>query len=288
MLLTFGLLGAAIVAVWLPDVPMGGGRPLPPWQPLFVAAVISGLVTGLLSWPAVLALAAIWATAWASTQPAQLRRSGAWTTLTAVLALMLAIHLLPGFTSLVVAADVNLSADSATMTLKANFDKGAAGLIILVYCCRRVRTASEWPAVVGAGLGIGTLTAALVIALVASTGAIHLDPKLPAITPAWLATNLMLTSLMEEAFFRGILQERLTLAVTKRPRLRYLPIAVASVLFGLVHLGGGPLLIVAATFAGVGYGMAYARTRRIEAAVLAHFTLNTIHFLGFTYPYAVR
>jgi hypothetical protein len=67
-----------------------------------------------------------------------------------------------------------------------------------------------------------------------------------------------------------------------------MPIAVTSVLFGLVHFAGGPLLIGAATLAGVGYGIAYARTRRIEAAVLAHFSLNAIHFLGFTYPYAVR
>ena len=45
---------------------------------------------------------------------------------------------------------------------------------------------------------------------------------------------------------------------------------------------------VVAMIAGVGYGVAYAITGRVEAAIVAHFTLNSIHFLGFTYPYAVR
>ena len=43
----------------------------------------------------------------------------------------------------------------------------------------------------------------------------------------------------------------------------------------------GPL---AATLAGVGYGVAYQRTRRIEAAMVVHFALNAVHLLLFTYP----
>ena len=77
MWLSFGLLGAAIVAVWLPDIPMGAVRRLPPWQALFVAAVIAGLVDGPLTWPAPLALGAIWLAAWASTQSARPRERGA-------------------------------------------------------------------------------------------------------------------------------------------------------------------------------------------------------------------
>ena len=59
-------------------------------------------------------------------------------------------------------------------------------------------------------------------------------------------------------------------------------------LFGLAHAGGGLVLIVVAALAGIGYGLAYAATRRLEASVAAHFTLNSLHFLAFTYPYAVR
>ncbi len=61
-------------------------------------------------------------------------------------------------------------------------------------------------------------------------------------------------------------------------------IAVSSGLFGLAHFGGGVSYIVLATAAGLGYGIVYQRTRSIEMAMLAHFALNTVHFLLFTYP----
>jgi membrane protease YdiL (CAAX protease family) len=43
-------------------------------------------------------------------------------------------------------------------------------------------------------------------------------------------------------------------------------------------------LVLLATIAGLFYGAAYLRTRRIEGAILTHFALNAAHFLAFTYP----
>jgi uncharacterized protein len=63
---------------------------------------------------------------------------------------------------------------------------------------------------------------------------------------------------------------------------------VASALFGLAHFGGGWLYVIAATLAGLGYGWAYLRTKRIEASMFVHFALNATHFLFFTYPFAAR
>ena len=65
-------------------------------------------------------------------------------------------------------------------------------------------------------------------------------------------------------------------------------IAVGSLLFGLSHFAGGTSYIVLATVAGLGYGIVYQRTQSIEMSMLAHFTLNTTHFLLFTYPQALR
>jgi membrane protease YdiL (CAAX protease family) len=58
----------------------------------------------------------------------------------------------------------------------------------------------------------------------------------------------------------------------------------AGVLFGMAHYAGGVRAIVLATIAGIGYGWIYWRTNRIEASILAHFLLNTMHILLFTYP----
>jgi membrane protease YdiL (CAAX protease family) len=98
----------------------------------------------------------------------------------------------------------------------------------------------------------------------------------------WAVTNLFFTCLSEEAFFRGFV-----LAELARPGGRaWLAIAVivSAVLFGLAHFGGGITYVIAGVIAGLGYGLAYARTRRVEAAMVVHFAVNAVHFLFFTYP----
>ena len=43
-------------------------------------------------------------------------------------------------------------------------------------------------------------------------------------------------------------------------------------------------MMVMVALAGMGYGFAYLKTRRIEAAVLVHFLVNFTHLLFFSYP----
>jgi len=52
----------------------------------------------------------------------------------------------------------------------------------------------------------------------------------------------------------------------------------------LAHYMGGNNYILLATVAGVGYGWVYRHTGRIEASILTHFSLNSLHLLLFTYP----
>jgi membrane protease YdiL (CAAX protease family) len=61
-------------------------------------------------------------------------------------------------------------------------------------------------------------------------------------------------------------------------------LGVTAILFGLAHFGGGWQYVCAATVAGLGYGWAYQRTQRVEAAMAVHFGNNALHFLLFTYP----
>lgn len=63
-----------------------------------------------------------------------------------------------------------------------------------------------------------------------------------------------------------------------------LPVGLSSLLFAAAHLGGGLLQAAIAGLAGLGYALVHARSRRIEAAILTHFAVNAVHFLGFTYP----
>lgn len=285
MAVAFLLLATAILAIWLPWSPDRHRVPAP-WVVLAGAAVVAATLSGLIEAAGLLAIAALWALCAGAVR---LRKRGArYAAGLGALALALAftVHAVPGVHPWVVADQIRLSADSAPMTLRLNFDKGVAGLLLLALWCRH-RPAGYVSRALLLGLGVGLAIAVPVVGGVWASGFIGFAPKLPAIAPAWMFANVFLTCVMEEALFRGLLQERLALALGPRPTARWLPIAIASLLFGLAHAGGGPALVLAAGLAGVGYGLAY-RHGGIEAAIVAHFTLNAVHFFGFTYPYAAR
>lgn len=43
-------------------------------------------------------------------------------------------------------------------------------------------------------------------------------------------------------------------------------------------------MMLFATIAGIAYGYAYVKTKRIETSILVHFNFNLAHFIFFTYP----
>jgi membrane protease YdiL (CAAX protease family) len=90
----------------------------------------------------------------------------------------------------------------------------------------------------------------------------------------------------EEAFFRAFLQTEIERLTAKRAGGPIIAIACSAVLFGIAHIAGGWRYVALASVAGVGYGTVFYRSRSIEASMLAHFSLNAVHFLLFTYPVA--
>jgi membrane protease YdiL (CAAX protease family) len=206
------------------------------------------------------------------------------------LAVMLALsagfllHAVPGFANPRVLDGVTISPDSVPYTKYLNFDKGVTGLMLLglVAPARTLRRAA-----------IGTppsaawrfaVVVAVVIALTVAAGHARWDPKLPAWWPLWLASMVFLTALPEEAFFRHVIQGSLHVWLGESSSARWSATLVAGALFGLAHLGGGWVYAGLATVAGIGYGMVYALTRSIAAAIVAHTALNLLHLLLFSYP----
>jgi uncharacterized protein len=281
----FMLLALAIALVWVPPVRLGH-RQLPAWTLAFAAACIAGILAPppVLAPAALAELALLAALAWGGTAAAKWRRT--LTVLAALFALALSLHLLPGFHPVLLFHDVHLTPDAAPFALGLGFDKAAAGLILLAAFSVRSASwrqfASQLPAIVAAAL----VTAAVSIGVALAAGYIRFEPKWPDAAAAFLGANLLFTCVAEEAFFRGLIQERLMrLARTRRqPAWRWIAIAVSTLLFGLAHAGGGTTWMLVATVAGLGYAAIYARTRTIEGAILVHFAVNAAHFLAFTYP----
>jgi len=103
----------------------------------------------------------------------------------------------------------------------------------------------------------------------------------------WALKNLFFTVLAEEMMFRGIIQTKLEQILSGFWGLKgkYVAVVIAGVLFGLAHYAGGVEYVILSSMAGILYGYLYLYTGRIEAPILAHFLLNAIHFIIFSYPF---
>jgi membrane protease YdiL (CAAX protease family) len=199
-----------------------------------------------------------------------------------VLAISLAFHWLPGFSGARVIDAVRFTPDAAPFTMYLNLDKPLIGFWLLLACPWVVRWQSMHRTVLGSA-GALSATALVTFGAALALGVIAWAPKWPEQAWLWVFNNLLLVSLTEEALFRGYIQGGLGKLLKSRSYGDCLALAAASLLFGLVHVGGGWQWMLLATLAGVGYGAAY-RYGGLAAAVLTHFGFNLLHFGVFTYP----
>ncbi|MUK43788.1 CPBP family intramembrane metalloprotease [Aliivibrio fischeri] len=186
------------------------------------------------------------------------------------------LHLIPGFNNAKVLDAVVTGPLSVPFTLYLNLDKPLILFGLLL----------AYPALLGSKASINKK--ALIYTAIPLFSLLPLAWGLGALKPEftipnwwWLfaLNNLLLTCVAEEAFFRGFIQQSLS------KRFGWIAgVAVASVLFGIAHIGGGLLLVVFATLAGVGYGLAFHYSVRLWVAVAFHFLFNFMHLVFFTYP----
>lgn len=204
MSMTYILLGLAIVAVWVPPVRVGG-RDLSSWTFAFGAAVAAGLHSGVLSWPALVPLAAMVGLAWLESRWRRHWAGFTWRrgiagALAGLLALALALHALPGFHNAVLLSAVTLSPGAPPFTQYLNFDKGTAGLFLLLYCSHSAGRADVRRCALST-LAAAALTAVAVVGLALVLGYVRVDPKWPPMGGWRLAANLLFACTAEEALF---------------------------------------------------------------------------------------
>lgn len=199
-----------------------------------------------------------------------------------VLAVTLAMHWLPGFNNPRVIGPERFTPDAVPFTMYLNLDKPLIGFWLLLVL-PWIRPQYGLRASLISGIGGLVVTTAACLSVAALLGLIAWAPKWPSVSWLWLLNNLLLVTLTEEALFRGYLQGGLSRLLKQRPYGDALALCAAAVLFGLVHISGGWPWLLVGTVAGIGYGLAY-RFGGLQAAVLAHFGLNAMHFFLFTYP----
>lgn len=283
MLAVFAALAVAMVALWAPRV---SAAPYAPswWVLPFAAALLLAQAHGVVD---TRGLAAIFVLTTAcrigANAPDGALRGFALAVLLALSAGLL-LHAVPGFANPRVLDGVTLSVDSAPYSKFLNFDKGVLGLVLLgLYAPQRTAQRAPAGTVVAAWWRFAAI-AAVVMALTVLAGYARWDPKLPAWWPLWLVSMIFFTALPEEAVFRHLMQGSLHDWLGESSRARWTATLAAAALFGLAHAGGGWIYVGLATVAGIGYGLVYALTRSVAAAVVAHTALNLLHLLLFSYP----
>jgi membrane protease YdiL (CAAX protease family) len=278
----FILLLAAVLGLWV-------HRNM--WVGALIAAIIAGYFTGALHglaalWIVILATFALgYQRARESTSP----NRPVWQTLAGLAfflyALAMSLALLPGFNRVELVAPVVLSAGATPYSIGVGFPKVATGIVILgLINPLLVRSWRELGRVLARALPVYAITAIVGMAVVVFMGYSSLALKWTTLFLLFAPINLFFTCMSEEAFFRGFVQHELSRVGTNRQRAAAVALVVAAVLFGVAHFGGGLNYVIVAAVAGLGYGWAFVRDTRIEAAMFVHFAVNATHFLLFTYP----
>lgn len=205
-----------------------------------------------------------------------------------VLALGLALHRLPGFHNVKVLSNVTFGPGAAPFSLWLNFDKTAAGILVIALCYRNlVRTRAQLIAALRRAWAPMALTLVVVLSISLLAGYVRWSPKWTPQFWLWAADNLLSTCMSEEGFFRAFIQAELLLCLGTSKWAAPVAVSVSAALFGLAHLAGGWTYVTVATVAGLGYAIVFQLTRRVEMSILTHFSVNSLHFLLLTYPFAI-
>ena len=198
----------------------------------------------------------------------------------------LSIHFLPGFHNWRILDGILLSPHAIPYTMYLNVEKPIY-IFLFLYLNKR-------PPILGYNWGkifkwsFLAFFTTLILLSVANyvIKLVEWDPKLPTqfLLLVWIPRMLIDTALGEEIFFRGYVQKNLTGLFRRFKLAPWIACILASLIFGARHLPGGLPIGIMASIAGMGYGVAYLKTKTIEASALTHFLLNLIHLLLFSYP----
>jgi len=284
-IIVYGLLTAAILSVWLPRSVNQGLR-LPLWAALLGVSAGSGFYYGIVEAGGILSLAILGALCCLVQHPAPGRSIRVLAGLgVAGLVSALFLHIVPFFKNPLVFDSVVVGSRAPPYSQHWNFDKAAAGLVLLGFFGDLCRTGRDWKMLARRSYGVVIAAVLLTLPPAWALGYAVPDPSFTPVYFAWAWSNLFFTCAAEEMLFRGYVQKHLT-ASTANEGHRVAIVVLVGILFGAAHFAGGATYVVLASVAGIGYGYAYHATGRIEAAILTHFVLNSVHFLFFAYPYA--
>ncbi len=261
-LLAFIFLGGSFLSLWLKREPKI-------WGSLICFCILSGMVAGNITWTGlafIISLALLWFFY-------HRRPSVAIFMALVCLGISFKLRLLPGYSPFFI-----------TPKFAIGLENPLIGLFPLALLVPLAEDCQDWKAVIK-GLIVGCAGIALLAVLATLSGATQWDYKQPSYMGTRVLSNLILTSIPEEGFYRGFIQKILCNYFKKIRMGNVLALILTSLLFSASHIyWSSNLGILAFTFlTGLLYGSVYLFSAKIESAILCHFLFNLIHMTFFSY-----
>jgi len=196
-------------------------------------------------------------------------------------------RLWPGFQGWQILDNVKISEDGAPFNLYIHFSKPFIGIFVLACGLPLVKSWREFGNILKLSLPLIIGGIAIMILLSLYSGLIRFDPKFPPSFWFFAIRNLVIVSVIEEAFMRGFIQNEFFRWFGGKGAIANTScVLVTAFLFAALHYAWVPsipflgLVFVAVII----YGSIYQYTKSIEASILCHWLFNITHFLFFTYP----
>ena len=165
--------------------------------------------------------------------------SGLWRMITILVASLISFclifHIMPGFLNFAVLKKVTLSKGAAPYSFYLNFDKPFVGLFTLAFSLHLIDSWEDFLRVMKRSMLFIIPGIAILLGAAYYLHLVRFDMKLPLFTPVWIVANLFLTTIPEEAFFRGFLQREVKEALPSRFGA-LLSIILVSLSFAAIHL----------------------------------------------------
>jgi len=278
-LLSYALLLMTILSVWVKRTPIL-------WGAFLSSAVATGLIAGRVQWIALGTIIIYGSVVWAFFRIHNKPLKTIFAILIFILSMLLWFHKLPGFQNWQIANGLLLSPNAFPLNLYLNFDKPLIAIFLLGFGTLPLQRGIQ--KTINFRLLFNIIVACAIIGMIAMfANMIQWDLKFGSFFWVWALNNLVFVCVTEEVLFRGFVQEQLSKVFSRYRIGSILALVISALSFGLSHLGPFPYVALV-TLCGIFYGTVYLKTKKIEMAIWAHFLLNAIHIIGFSYPLLAR
>ncbi|WNO11034.1 CPBP family intramembrane glutamic endopeptidase [Teredinibacter sp. KSP-S5-2] len=174
-------------------------------------------------------------------------------------------------------------------SLDLNWAKAVAGYGLLIWFYTRQKSLSLPK--INPIHSTGMVILGVTVTLIAAIYLLNLEYQIKQPQYIWyfLLHNFFITCVVEEVFFRLVIQQKLETIANKQFKMqitiaKLLALSLTTLLFVLVHQLNSLKLIVVYALASLCYGLVFTFSRRLHLSIAMHFLVNAFHFSLLTYP----